>query len=108
MSNNIINLTDANFDKEITTATKPVLVDFWAQWCGPCKLIAPVLEEIAQDYTDKLLVCKLNIDEQPLTAPKFGIRGIPTLLLFKEGKLVDTHVGNISKAHLSAFLDKHL
>ncbi|GAA5105408.1 thioredoxin TrxA [Orbus sasakiae] len=108
MSNAIVSLTEADFDKTLAGATKPVLVDFWADWCGPCKMIAPILEEIAQEYGDKVVVAKLNVDQNPSISPKFGIRGIPTLLLFKDSKVVATQVGALSKLQLKTFLDNHL
>ncbi|KLN97987.1 thioredoxin TrxA [Moellerella wisconsensis] len=108
MSDKIIYITDASFENEVQKATSPVLVDFWAEWCGPCKMIAPILDEIAVEYTGKLTIAKLNIDENPATAPKFGIRGIPTLLLFKDGNVVATKVGALSKSQLKEFLDKNL
>lgn len=108
MSNAIISVTEANFEKTITEANKPVLVDFWADWCGPCKMIAPILEEVAQEYADKVIIAKLNIDQNPSISPKFGIRGIPTLLLFKEGQVIATQVGALSKLQLKTFLDNHL
>ena len=108
MSEHIIAVTDDSFDADVKQADKPVLVDYWAEWCGPCKMIAPILEEIATDYADRLKVAKLNIDENPNTPPKFGIRGIPTLMLFKDGDNVATKVGALSKSQLSAFLDEHL
>ncbi|KDE41094.1 MAG: thioredoxin TrxA [Nitrincola lacisaponensis] len=108
MSENIINVTDATFEDEVVKADGPVLVDYWAEWCGPCKMIAPVLEEIAKEYEGQLKVCKLNIDENNETPPKFGIRGIPTLMLFKGGSVEATKVGALSKSQLSAFIDANL
>lgn len=108
MSENIINVTDATFEDEVVKADGPVLVDYWAEWCGPCKMIAPVLEEIAKEYDGQLKVCKLNIDENNETPPKFGIRGIPTLMLFKGGNVEATKVGALSKSQLSAFIDANL
>ena len=104
----INHVTDASFEQEVLKAPGPVLVDFWAEWCGPCKMIGPVLEEIAGDYSGKLKIAKLNIDENPQTPPKYGIRGIPTLMLFKGGQLAATKVGAMSKAQLTAFLDQQL
>lgn len=109
MSENIITVTDANFEENVINADGLVLVDYWAEWCGPCKMIAPVLVEIAKDYSSKgLTVCKLNIDENSATPPKYGIRGIPTLMLFKDGNVEATKVGALSKSQLAAFLDAHL
>ncbi len=108
MSENIVNVTDASFEEDVLKAEGAVLVDYWAEWCGPCKMIAPVLEEVARDYGDKLKVCKLNIDENSETPPKFGIRGIPTLMLFKDGNVEATKVGALSKSQLTAFLDSSL
>ncbi|GGO87795.1 thioredoxin [Marinobacterium nitratireducens] len=108
MSENIVNVTDASFEEEVLKAESAVLVDYWAEWCGPCKMIAPVLEEIAKDYEGKLKVCKLNIDENNETPPKFGIRGIPTLMLFKGGNVEATKVGALSKSQLAAFIDANL
>jgi thioredoxin 1 len=108
MSDLIAKLTDSSFDQEISSSSVPVLVDYWAEWCGPCKMIAPILEEVAKDYQGKLKVAKLNIDENPQTPPKFGIRGIPTLMLFKGGEVAATKVGALSKSQLASFLDSHL
>lgn len=108
MNANIVAITDDSFEEEVMNAQLPVLVDFWAEWCGPCKMIAPVLDEIADAYQGKLKVAKLNIDENNLTPQKFGVRGIPTLMLFKNGELESTKVGAISKSQLTAFLDSHL
>ena len=101
-------ITDDSFQNDVLNADKPVLVDFWAEWCGPCKMIAPILDEIAAEYGDKLKVAKLNIDENPQTPPKFGIRGIPTLILFKNGTVEAQKVGAVSKSQLAAFLDSNL
>ena len=108
MSENIVNVTDASFEEDVLNADGAVLVDYWAEWCGPCKMIAPVLEEIAKEYEGKLKVCKLNIDENNETPPRFGIRGIPTLMLFKGGNVEATKVGALSKSQLAAFLDSSL
>ena len=108
MSENIAYVTDDSFDGEVLTHTGPVLVDFWADWCGPCKMIAPILDEIANEYSDQLKIAKLNIDENPNTPPKFGIRGIPTLMIFKDGHVEATKVGAVSKSQLAAFIDSNL
>ncbi|HEX7045579.1 MAG TPA: thioredoxin TrxA [Burkholderiales bacterium] len=108
MSAGIISVTDDSFERDVLKSTEPVLVDYWAEWCGPCKMIAPVLEEIAREYSGRLKIAKLNIDENPMTPPKYGIRGIPTLMLFKNGSVEATKVGAVSKSQLSAFLDGHL
>lgn len=108
MSENIVNVTDASFEEEVLKAENAVLVDYWAEWCGPCKMIAPVLEEIAKEYGDQLKICKLNIDENSETPPKFGIRGIPTLMLFKGGNVEATKVGALSKSQLAAFIEANL
>lgn len=108
MSRNIINITDDSFEQEVLNSDTPVLVDYWAEWCGPCKMIAPVLEEIADEYEGKLKVCKLNIDENEQTPPKFNIRSIPTLMLFKNGNVDATKVGALSKSQLAAFIVSNL
>ncbi len=100
--------TDATFEEDVLKATVPVLVDFWAEWCGPCKMIAPVLDEIARDYKDRLQIVKVNVDENNDTPAKFNIRGIPTLLLFKDGALAATKVGAANKSQLVEFLDSHI
>jgi thioredoxin 1 len=105
---NIVHTSDATFDQDILKADKPVLLDFWAEWCGPCKMIAPVLDEIAEEYKERLTIAKINIDENPQTPPKFGIRGIPTLILFKNGIVEAQKVGAVSKSQLAAFLDSNL
>jgi thioredoxin 1 len=108
MSDFITNVSDASFEQDVLKAEGAVLVDYWAEWCGPCKMIAPVLDEIAQSYQGKLKVCKLNIDENQDTPPKFGVRGIPTLMLFKNGAVEATKVGALSKSQLASFIDSHL
>ena len=108
MSDNIIHVSDDSFEQEVLQSEVPVLIDYWAEWCGPCKMIAPVLDEVASEYADKIRVAKLNIDENPATPPKYGIRGIPTLMLFKNGEVEATKVGAVSKAQLTAFLDENI
>ena len=108
MSDNIIHVSDDSFEQEVLQSEKPVLIDYWAEWCGPCKMIAPVLDEVASEYDDRIRVAKLNIDENPATPPKYGIRGIPTLMLFKNGEVEATKVGAVSKAQLTAFLDENI
>ena len=108
MSDNIIHVSDDSFEQEVLQSEKPVLIDYWAEWCGPCKMIAPVLDEVASEYADRIRVAKLNIDENPATPPKYGIRGIPTLMLFKNGNVDATKVGALSKSQLAAFLDSNL
>jgi len=108
VSDRIIHVTDASFEQDVIKADHPVLVDYWAEWCGPCKMIAPVLDEIAAEYQGRLSVAKLNIDQNPDTPPRYGIRGIPTLMLFKEGEVEATKVGAISKSQLTAFIDSNL
>ena len=103
-----IEVTDKTFEDVVLKADLPTLVDFWAVWCGPCKMIAPILEEIANEYTGKVTIAKLNIDDNPQTPPKYGIRGIPTLMLFKDGNVEATKVGALSKSQLTAFLDSNI
>ncbi|MBI3368762.1 MAG: thioredoxin TrxA [Burkholderiales bacterium] len=104
----IKHITDATFDSDVLKSSTPVLVDYWADWCGPCKMIAPMLDEMAKEYGPRLQVAKLNVDENRDVPAKFGIRGIPTLMLFKDGQLAATKVGALSKAQLTAFLEPHL
>jgi thioredoxin 1 len=101
-------INDNNFDEEIKNSKLPVLVDFWAEWCGPCKQIGPILEEIAESRHDKLKIFKVNIDENPNIPQKFGVRGIPTLMLFKDGNLIDTKVGSLPKSDLESWLEPNL
>ena len=108
MSDKIVYVTDDTFDDEVINAGGTILVDYWADWCGPCKMIAPILDEIADEYADRLKVAKLNIDENPNTPPKYGIRGIPTLMIFKDGSVEATKVGAVSKSQLAAFIDSNL
>jgi thioredoxin 1 len=108
VSEDIIYVTDDTFEAEVLKASDPVLVDYWAEWCGPCKMIAPILDEIANEYTGKIKIAKLNIDDNPQTPPKYGIRGIPTLMLFKDGNVEATKVGALSKSQLTAFIDSNI
>ena len=108
MSDNIIQLSDASFEDDVIKANVPVLVDFWAEWCGPCKMIAPVLDAIAEEFSGKITVGKMNVDENNETPAKHGIRGIPTLLLFKDGQVAGTKVGAMSKAQLVDFINEHI
>jgi len=108
VSDNILKLSDADFEAKVLKADGPVLVDYWAEWCGPCKMIAPILEDVAKDYQGRLTVAKLNIDDNPATPQKYGVRGIPTLMLFNGGEVQATKVGAQSKSQLAAFLDNNL
>ena len=101
-------VTDATFETDVLKSDRPVLVDYWAEWCGPCKMIAPILDDVSRDYGDRLQVAKMNVDENQQVPAQFGIRGIPTLMLFKSGELVATQVGALPKAQLTAFIDSHL
>ena len=108
MSGNILHVSDDSFEADVLKSAQPVLVDYWADWCAPCKMIAPILEEIAGEYEGKIKVAKLNIDQNPATPPRYGIRGIPTLMLFKDGNVEATKVGALSKSQLTAFIDTNL
>src|SRR5688572_23058644 len=108
MSQAIKHVTDTTFESEVLQSATPVLVDYWAEWCGPCKMIAPILDDIAQEYTGRLKIAKLNIDENQGTPPKYGIRGIPTLMLFKNGNMEAMKVGALSKSQLTAFIDSNI
>lgn len=108
MSDQIKYVSDASFDTDVLKSDKPVLLDFWAEWCGPCKMIAPILDEVAKDYGDKVQIAKINVDENQQVPAKFGIRGIPTLILFKNGSVAAQKVGALSKSQLTAFLDGNL
>ncbi len=108
MSTNISAISDDSFENEVIASTTPVLVDFWAVWCGPCKAIAPHLEDLAQKYEGKLKIVKLDVDSNPATPPKFGVRGIPTLILFKDGQVLATQVGSLTKNELADFVDTHI
>ena len=108
MSEHIHYVTDGTFAAEVLESPQPVLVDYWAEWCGPCKMIAPILDEIADQYAGRLKIAKLNIDENQATPPKFGIRGIPTLMIFKNGNVEATKVGALSKSQLTAFVDSNI
>ena len=108
MSEKIVHISDNSFEQDVLLAEGPVLVDFWAEWCGPCKALAPILDEIADEYEGKITIAKVNVDENVQLPPKYGIRGIPTMLLFKDGAVQATKVGALSKANLNAFLDSNI
>ena len=108
MAEKIVHITDDTFETEVLQSQTPVLVDYWAEWCGPCKMIAPILDDVAKDYAGRLTVAKLDIDANPGTPAKYGIRGIPTLILFKGGQVAAEKVGALSKSQLTAFIDSHL
>ncbi|MGZ8163939.1 MAG: thioredoxin TrxA [Methylobacter sp.] len=108
MSDSVLHVSDSEFNETVIKANGPVLVDYWAEWCGPCKMIAPVLDDIAKEYKDKLTVVKLNIDENPDTPQHYGVRGIPTLMLFKDGEVEATKVGALTKSQLAAFIDSNI
>ncbi|SVC45673.1 uncharacterized protein METZ01_LOCUS298527 [marine metagenome] len=108
MNDKIKVVNDASFETDVVNSSKPVLVDFWAEWCGPCKVLSPILDEIANEYDDRVIIAKVNVDENTQIPPKYGIRGIPTMLLFKNGAVEATKVGALSKANLSAFLDSNI
>ncbi len=108
MNDKIKVVSDASFETDVVNSSKPVLVDFWAEWCGPCKVLSPILDEIANEYDDRVIIAKVNVDENTQIPPKYGIRGVPTMLLFKDGIVEATKVGVLSKANLSAFLDSNI
>ncbi len=108
MSNPIKHITDASFDQDVVKSNIPVLVDFWAPWCGPCKMIAPLLDEMAVEFAGKVSICKLDVDENPQSSQRFNVRGIPTILIFKDGEVEATKVGGLSKTQLKAFIESAL
>ena len=108
MSENLIYVTDDSFEQDVLQSDKPVLVDYWAEWCGPCKMIAPILDEVSTEYAERLKIAKLDVDQNQATSLKYGIRGVPTLMLFKDGDMVATHVGALTKSQLTAFIDSNV
>jgi thioredoxin 1 len=108
VSDLVLHVNDSNFNETVINASGPVLVDYWAEWCGPCKMIAPILDEIAKDYEGKLTVTKLNIDDSPATPQRYGVRGIPTLMMFVDGEVEGTKVGALTKSQLATFIDNYL
>ena len=108
MSSKIVHISDESFGEEVLNASGPVLIDYWAEWCGPCKMIAPILDELSEEYDGRVKIVKLNIDDNPETPPKYGIRGIPTLMLFKNGNVEATKVGAVSKSQLADFIEKNI
>jgi thioredoxin 1 len=108
VSQQIVHVSDSSFEQDVLKSNVPVLLDFWAEWCGPCKMIAPILDQIAAEYAGKVLVAKMNVDENPKTPMKFSVRGIPTLILFKNGQLQGQKIGAVRKADVAAFLDSNL
>ena len=108
VSDSVLHVTDSNFNETVIKSSDPVLVDYWAEWCGPCKMIAPVLDEIATEYAGKIIVAKLNIDDNPATPQHYGVRGIPTLMIFKDGEVEATKVGALSKSQLTDFIDSNI
>ncbi|MDD9821736.1 MAG: thioredoxin TrxA [Gammaproteobacteria bacterium] len=108
MSSKIVHVSDESFEQEVLNADVPVLIDYWAEWCGPCKMIAPILDELAEEYGARVKIAKLNIDDNPETPPKYGIRGIPTLMIFKDGNVEATKVGAVSKSQLADFIENNV
>ena len=108
MSDKILHISDDSFEQEVLNSDTPVIVDYWAEWCGPCQMIAPILDEIAREYGDKLKVAKINVDENPVTPQKYAVRGIPALMIFRGGEVIDSRAGAMTKSQLSAFIDSAL